>query len=199
MRHRHVGQAHSGARLPTAQALGDDQSKDFSDLAHDGSGSGHPHLSLDVCCDCPTQDAPPSLPHAAAPIVSFTLIQFDRNPHRNSHIPLPVQPNRARPTRSLTRLPFGAAQIASCYGLQLCVSSLRRPALTERSLATELLWRLARAGLTPAGRSALHWAHSGLATLPSILERPLELLVERLLLKSCGLEPAVCRRSQHPE
>src|SRR5260370_31866225 len=83
-----------------------------------------------------------------------------------------AQPDRARPTRSLTGLPFGAAEFASRYGLQLCVSSLRRPALTERRrLATELLWRLARAGLTPAGRSALHWAHSGLATaLAGLLE-----------------------------
>ncbi len=79
VRHRRVGQARRGAHLPTGQALGDDKSKDFSDLAHDGSGSGHRHLSLDVCCDCPRQDAPPSLPHAAAPIVSFTVIQFDRN------------------------------------------------------------------------------------------------------------------------
>src|SRR5262249_49591152 len=54
------------------------------------------------------------------------------------------------------RINFRRGRAHSRYGLQLRFSSLRRPALTgRRRLTSGLLWRLARAGLTPAGRSAL--------------------------------------------
>jgi hypothetical protein len=83
-----------------------------------------------------------------------------------------ARPNQARPARSLTGLPYDAAEIASRYGLQFCVSSLDGSDFSwRRRLATGLLWRLARAGLTSAGRSALHWAHSGLATSLSGMSR----------------------------
>src|SRR2546427_9635588 len=45
-------------------------------------------------------------------------------------------------------------------GLQLRFSSLQRQTLIRRwRLTSGLLWWLARAGLTPADRSALRWAH----------------------------------------
>jgi len=55
---------------------------------------------------------------------------------------------------------FRRGRVHSRYGLQLRFSSLRRRDLARRRrLTTGLLWRLARAGLPPAGRSALRWAH----------------------------------------
>jgi hypothetical protein len=70
----------------------------------------------------------------------------------------PIHPGSAR------SIPYGftfrRGRVRDRYGLQLCFSSLRRPDLAERRrLTTGLLWWLARAGLTPAGRSALIWAH----------------------------------------
>ncbi len=51
---------------------------------------------------------------------------------------------------------FRRGRVHSHYGLQLRFSSLRRQDLAgRRRLTTGLLWWLARAGLTPAGRSAL--------------------------------------------
>src|SRR5579859_1906241 len=58
-------------------------------------------------------------------------------------------------------------------GLQLRFSSLRRRNLARRRrLTSGLLWRLARAGLTPADRSALRWAHCRLRTASAELVGP---------------------------
>ena len=57
---------------------------------------------------------------------------------------------------------FRRGRIRSPYGLQLCSTSLRlRLSTVTGVLATGLPWRLARAGLSPAGRSALagRYAH----------------------------------------
>src|SRR5262249_6792092 len=67
---------------------------------------------------------------------------------------------RLPPPGSARSAPYGInfrrGRVHSRYGLQLRFSSLRRPALTgRRRLTSGLLWRLARAGLPPAGRSAL--------------------------------------------
>ena len=76
------------------------------------------------------------------------------------------------PPGSARSTPYGLfsrrGRVRDRYGLQLCFSSLRRPGLPERrKLATGLLWRLTRAGLTPAGRTALSGQHWGTQTRPS--------------------------------
>src|SRR6266567_447317 len=55
---------------------------------------------------------------------------------------------------------FRRGRVHLSCGLQLRFSSLQRQTLIRRWRVTSgLLWRLARAGLTPADRSALRWAH----------------------------------------
>ncbi len=66
---------------------------------------------------------------------------------------------RARPARSLTGGSFDAAEftlVAACS----CAPSRFVAGLSPDAgeFASPLLWRLAGAGLTPAGRLALHWA-----------------------------------------
>jgi hypothetical protein len=84
----------------------------------------------------------------------------------------PILPGSAR------SVPYGGffrrGRVHDRYGLQLRFSSLRRRDLARRRrLTTGLLWRLARAGLPPAGRLALRWARQN--TNP----RPRQLVVPR--------------------
>ena len=73
---RHPGR---GRRPVPAQPLPEDQSENFSDLAHGDSGSGHRHLSSDIQLGLPEEGTLPSSPHATAPPPSFRVIGLLRN------------------------------------------------------------------------------------------------------------------------
>jgi hypothetical protein len=81
-------------------------------------------------------------------------------------------------TRSVPHgLFFRRGRVHVRYGLQLRVSSLRRRGRSRRRrLTSGLLWRLARTGLTPADRSALHRAHHYLNSSPVLSRGVLDLI-----------------------
>jgi hypothetical protein len=93
--------------------------------------------------------------HAA----SLTPERFQAGPESTAWTAAFAHNSQARPARSLTGAWFDAAEFMFIAGLQICSSSLRLPALTERRrICFGLLWQFARAGLSPAGRLDLFWA-----------------------------------------
>src|SRR5216684_3305565 len=96
----------------------------------------------------------PSL-HAA----SFTPERFQAAPESTAWTAAFAHNSRARPARSLTRACFDAVEfifIAACSYAPPRFDARLSPDAGE--LASGLLWRFARAGLSPAGRLALLWA-----------------------------------------
>ena len=96
----------------------------------------------------------PSL-HAA----SFTPERFQAAPESTAWTAAFTHNSRARPARSLTGACFDAVEfifIAACGYAPPRFDARLSPDAGE--LASGLLWRFARAGLSPAGRLALLWA-----------------------------------------
>jgi hypothetical protein len=104
--------------------------------------------------------------------VSFTPERFRAAPESRARTAVFAQKCRARPARSLTGCSFDAAEftfVAACsYAPPRFDADL---SIDAGEFASPLLWRLAGAGLTPADRSALCWAHyfSNLAHAPCML------------------------------